>query len=58
MMKTEFKECLLNCEFQLEGLCSGEAYGFDPYKCKAKSDDDLMTEEEFEELNKTKTLRK
>lgn len=46
------KECLLNCAFQHEGFCIGLENGFNPKNCKAKTDDDLVTEEEYVEGKK------
>ena len=47
------KKCILECEIQHEGFCTGLVHGFNPKDCKAKTDDDLMTEEEYDEYKKT-----
>ena len=41
------KECLLDCDLQHEGYCSEEITS-----CKAKSNNDLMTEEDYENSGK------
>ena len=41
------KECNLECDLQHEGFCASKEYGFNPESCKAKYDNDLMTEEEY-----------
>jgi len=49
------KECSCNeCEGYQEGFCIMEVYypGFDSNACNAKSNGDLLIEEEFEELKK------
>ena len=44
------KKCNLDCYVQHEGFCAlKEIYGLEPKICKAKTDADLITEEEFEE---------
>ena len=51
------KECNCNeCEGYQEGFCIMDVYypGFDPNTCDAKSNADLMTEEEYEESIKLK----
>lgn len=48
----EMKKCNLNCESQHEGYCCfNDLYpdvDFNPEDCDAKTDDDLITQEEFE----------
>ena len=46
------KECNLDCEYQLEGYCIADLCieGFNPDDCQAKSNDDLMSIDELEEL--------
>jgi len=39
----KMKECNLNCALQHEGYCS-----WDMGECTAKTNDDLMTEEEYD----------
>lgn len=51
-MMFEMKKCNLNCELQHEGYCCfNDLYpdvDFNPEDCDAKTDDDLITQEEFE----------
>lgn len=46
------KSCNLDCEFQEEGICIGNLIlkNFNPDECKAKTNDDLLSWEECEEL--------
>lgn len=49
------KECPCNeCEGNEEGFCVMDVYypGYDPSKCDAKSNADLLTEEEYDEMAK------
>jgi len=57
MMESDIlKECHLDCECQLEGHCVIDAMypeiGMKPEDCTAKTDDDLMDEDEYEEYVK------
>ena len=43
------KQCVCDeCEFYFEGYCASQEYGYDMSDCTAKSNADLMTEEEWE----------
>lgn len=47
------KECNLDCALQHEGCCTRE-----DIDCNAKSDNDLITEEEYDKLVSTKNTSK
>lgn len=46
------KNCNLDCEYQHEGCCIADLCieGFKPEDCKAKTNDDLMSYDELEDL--------
>ena len=50
----KLKECNLDCEFSHEGYCIADTQikGFNPFECTAKTDKDLISEEEFDEIIK------
>ena len=56
------KECNLDCDAQHEGYCIfNELYpgvDFDPEECTAKTNDDLVTQEEFESIYACKLKEK
>jgi len=49
------KKCNLGCEYQHEGYCIADLCikDFNPNECQAKTNDDLMSIDELEELGIT-----